>query len=54
MLDWTAMTFYAAICGSLAVIAPSTGGWPLRAGIGIFVGVVAAAVLPLFRGMMGY
>lgn len=54
MLDWTAMTFYAAVCGGLAVIAPSTGGWPLRAGIGIVVGLVAAVLLPFFKGMMGY
>ncbi|MEM1366007.1 MAG: hypothetical protein AAGH82_09675 [Pseudomonadota bacterium] len=54
MLDWTAMIFYAAICGGLAVFAPSSGTWPMRAGIGIIVGLGAAVLLPLFKGMIGY
>ncbi|MEO0636703.1 MAG: hypothetical protein AAFY73_08655 [Pseudomonadota bacterium] len=52
--DFTAIVFYAIICGGLAVAAPTATGWMTRASIGIAVGVIAAAILPLFRGMMGY
>ena len=54
IFDPTAMAFYAAVCGSLAAFAPSFGGRVMRAGLGIIVGLIAAAVLPMIRGMMGY
>ena len=53
-LDFTAMAFYAAVCGGLALVAPSTGGWPVRVALGIIVGMTAATVLPLVQGAMGY
>jgi hypothetical protein len=54
MFDYLAMAFYAAVCGTLAIFAPSTGGMLARAGIGIFVGLVAATILPMLKGMVGY
>ncbi|MEN0088231.1 MAG: hypothetical protein AAF737_07335 [Pseudomonadota bacterium] len=52
--DFTAMGFYALVCGALALIAPSASGWVIRAGFGVIVGLAAAALLPNMRGMIGY
>ncbi|MBL4646381.1 MAG: hypothetical protein JKY99_07985 [Rhizobiales bacterium] len=52
--DFTAVAWYAAICGVLSALAPSLGGVGLRLAIGAGVGVLAATVLPELKGMMGY
>ncbi len=52
--DFSAVAWYAAICGLLSALAPSLGGTALRLAIGAGVGVVAAPVLPELKGMMGY
>ncbi len=52
--DSTAVVWYAAICGLLAAFAPQLGGRIVRLSIGAGVGIVAATVLPIIKGMMGY
>lgn len=54
-IEWTAIAWYAAICGCLSAFAPNLGGTMLRLGIGAAVGIFAATLLPFIRGMMvGY
>ncbi len=48
------LAFYAAVCGLLSVVAPNLGGAIPRLATGAIVGVIAATVLPMLRGMMGY
>jgi len=48
------IVFYAVICGLLSVFAPSLGGMVPRLAVGAVVGVVAAVILPVLRGAMGY
>ena len=48
------LAFYAAVCGLLSLFAPALGGMVPRVAAGAVVGVVAAMVLPMIRGMMGY
>ena len=48
------LAFYAAVCGLLSVFAPNLGGAVPRLAVGAVVGIIAAAVLPSLRGMMGY
>ncbi|WP_168193047.1 hypothetical protein [Rhodophyticola sp. CCM32] len=50
----TALIFYAAICGVLSLAGPRLGAPLMRLGIGACVGVIAAAILPVIRGMMGF
>lgn len=52
-IEWSAIAWYAAICGCLSAFAPSLGGMALRLGIGAAVGIFAATLLPIIRGMMG-
>ena len=52
-LDWIALAFYAVVCGALGVVAPRIGGFPWRLGVGALVGIVAASLLPVIKGMMG-
>lgn len=52
-MDIVSMTFYAVICGVLGVSAPSFSSAIQRLAFGAVVGVVAAAVLPFIKGMMG-
>ena len=52
--DFTAMAFYAAVCGGLALVAPSASGWMMRAVIGSMVGVGGSAVLPASQVATGY
>ncbi|MDF1607521.1 hypothetical protein PZ897_04975 [Hoeflea sp. YIM 152468] len=52
-IDATAVAWYAVICGALSAFAPSFGGRLLRVAIGGAVGILAATVLPVVRGMMG-
>ena len=53
-MDVTAIAFYAVICGTLGVVAPNLGSVPIRLGIGAAVGIVAATILPVIKGMIGY
>lgn len=51
-MDLTAIVFYAAVCGVLSMAAPNMGGRISRLAIGAVVGVIAAAVLPILRGII--
>ena len=46
------LTFYAAVCGVLSVVAPNLGGMVSRLAVGAGVGLIAASVLPIIKGMM--
>ena len=48
------LIFYAVVCGLLSLFAPSLGGRLPRLAVGAGVGVIAAIVLPVLRGAMGY
>lgn len=48
------LVFYASVCGLLSVFAPNLPSMPVRLAVGAVVGVVAAALLPVLRGMMAY
>jgi len=52
-MDPIAMTFYAVICGVLSFAAPHLGSPLKRLGIGAVVGIVAAALLPTLRLVLG-
>lgn len=52
-MDPISLGFYAIICGCLSSFAPDTLGKLPRFGIGAVVGIGAAALLPMLRGMMG-
>jgi hypothetical protein len=53
-MDYISLGFYAAVCGLLSLVAPGLGNMLARLGIGALVGIVAAALLPAFKGMTGY
>ncbi len=53
-MDIVTLAFYAVICGALGLIAPNLGRPVFRLGVGAFVGIVAASVLPMIRGFVGY
>ena len=53
-MDLTAIAFYAVICGTLGVAAPNLGSMPIRLAVGAVVGIVAAILLPVLKGMVGY
>ena len=48
------IAFYAIVCGLLSVFAPNLPSMPVRLAVGAVVGVIAALVLPVLRGMMAY
>ena len=52
-MDPFALIFYAAVCGALSWLAPNLGGATLRMGVGAVVGILAAMLLPIVRGMIG-
>ena len=52
-IDATAIAWYAVICGALSAFAPSFGGRVARVAIGGIVGIVAATVLPMVKGLTG-
>ncbi len=52
-MDYTALVFYAVICGLLSLAAPNLGTPFVRLGVGAVVGIAAAALLPLLRGVLG-
>lgn len=51
-MDPISMTYYAAVCAALGAGAPRMPGLPMRLIVGALVGLVAAAALPLVRGML--
>jgi len=52
-MDPFVLIFYAVVCGALGLIAPNLGSPPIRLGVGAGIGVVAAALLPIIRGVLG-
>lgn len=49
------LTFYAAACAILGVVAPKLGDFLARLLIGAFVGIIAGILLPSVRGILtGY
>jgi hypothetical protein len=53
-MDPVALTYYALVCGALAFVAPRLRRPFKRLGIGALVGLVAAAMLPLLRGVFSF
>lgn len=53
-MDPISLAFYAVVCGLLSLFAPNLGGRVPRLAVGAGVGVVAATLLPILNGMMGY
>jgi len=52
-MDPVALAFYAVICGLLSLFAPSLGGTMPRLALGAVVGIVAAALLPTLKALIG-
>lgn len=52
-MDPVTLVFYAVVCGLLGLAAPAMRTAKMRLGIGAAVGLVAAALLPVLRGMVG-
>jgi len=48
-MDPIALAYYAIVCGALSCCAPLIGGILARLAIGVVVGLVAAALLPMLR-----
>ncbi len=53
-MDPITLAFYAVVCGCLSAVAPRMPRLPIRLGIGAVVGIIAAAVLPSLKGMIGF
>lgn len=54
-MDFVSLGFYAIICGLLGVAAPNMGPPAMRLGIGAAIGIIAAILLPMIRGLVtGY
>lgn len=52
-MDYVALAFYACVCAILSVFAPRLGTVFVRFAVGAGVGIVAAAILPSLRGVLG-
>jgi len=52
-MDPIALAFYAVICGLLSLFAPTLGGMVPRLAFGAIVGIVAAALLPALKTLIG-
>lgn len=52
-MDPIALVFYAVICGLLSWVAPNLGSSVFRLGAGALVGIIAAASLPVLKGLIG-
>ena len=52
-MDPIAVVFYAIVCGCLSAASPVVPSLPVRLAIGAGVGIVAALVLPVLRGLIG-
>lgn len=48
-MDFTALIYYAIICGGLSAVAPRFGTVFARLGTGVAVGIAAALALPMIR-----
>ncbi len=53
-MEWTALTFYAVVCGALSTVSPALTSPLVRLVSGAAVGVVAATVLPVLQGIIAY
>ena len=53
-MDPISLTFYAAVCSALTVVAPRLEGIAPRLIVGAIVGVLAAIMLPMLRLAIGY
>ncbi|MGB3407310.1 MAG: hypothetical protein WBA67_07430 [Jannaschia sp.] len=53
VFDVTALAFYGVVCSLLAALTPQTPRLWIRALVGGTVGVIAAVLLPMVRGMLG-
>ncbi|WP_168223071.1 hypothetical protein [Oceanicola sp. D3] len=51
-MDVVSLAYYAVVCGLLAGFVPASWRIPTRFAIGVFVGIIAAGVLPLLRGLI--
>ena len=51
-MDPIALAFYAIICGALSVFAPNLGGFLPRLAAGAAVGIIAATLLPVIKGLI--
>jgi len=49
-MDIISLAFYGIICGVLSFLSPAMTNKILRLAIGVGVGLLAAAVLPIIRG----
>ena len=52
-MDPVNLAFYGLVCGTLAAFAPSLGSRVMRAVVGVIVGLIAAGLLRMLRGMAG-
>jgi hypothetical protein len=52
-MDLAVSAYYAAICGVLGLAAPRVENPWLRFLLGVVVGVAAARIAPVFRGLVG-
>ncbi|MEN8656670.1 hypothetical protein [Marivita sp.] len=52
-MDLTAMAFYALVCGGLGALSPRLPSFWQRFAVAALVGIVAAALLPVVRGVLG-
>ena len=51
-MDPVTLLFYAIVCGLLGAAGPKLGRLWARLAIGAVIGVTAAAMLPLLRGLL--
>ena len=52
-MDYTAMAFYALVCGGIGAFAPRLSLVWQRFAVAALIGIVAALVLPILRGALG-
>jgi hypothetical protein len=52
-MDPVTILYYAAVCGLLAAVSGKAGGFLQRVGLGVVVGLAAAAALPILRTVLG-
>ncbi|KUF12768.1 hypothetical protein [Pseudoponticoccus marisrubri] len=52
-MDPISLGYYALVCGLLGLAGPRLGRAPIRLGIGALVGVVAVAILPQIKQLLG-
>ena len=52
-MDVVTIIYYAIVCGLLGWVAPKLGRPAARMGLGVAVGIAAAALLPTLRAALG-